>query len=177
MEKENKNKQEKSQKQEQKKEQILSASELKIKLQECQKQAGQYLAGWQRARADFLNHKKQEAERLNDFSKYVIQGLILNILPILDNFNLVEKKLPQNLKKNEYVSGLTQIKIQLQDFLKNQGVEEIKCLGRKFDPNFHEAVDQTEQKNTESGMVLEELQKGYKINGRVLRPSKVKVSK
>ena len=163
----------------------LNLEELKKQLGECQKLKDEYLAGWQRARADFLNYKKEELERIGDILKYGDLGLILKILPILDNFYLTEKKLPENLKADVNIKGILQIKNQILDFLKNQGIEEIKTVGEKFDPNFHEAVEEiepssakaTEGKDIKSGIIVEEIQKGYKINGKLLRPAKVRVAK
>lgn len=147
------------------------------KIEELEKQKAEYLAGWQRARADFLNYKKEEMERIEQFLKYGEEEFILKILPILDNFYLAEKNLQENLKKEEAVKGLLQIKTQILDLLKNQGVEEIRTVGEKFDPNFHEATEQVDLKEKEPGIVVEESQKGYTINGRLLRPAKVKVTK
>ncbi|MDD2696779.1 MAG: nucleotide exchange factor GrpE [Candidatus Pacebacteria bacterium] len=151
--------------------------DLKKKLEECQKQKEEYLQGWQRARADFLNYKKEEMERIEELLKYAGEEDVLRLLPILDNFDVVEKKLPEDLKNNENIKGLLLIKVQLQDFLKNQGVEEIKTIGEKFNPNFHEVVGEVEMKDKAPGTIAEEIQKGYKINGRLLRPAKVKVIK
>ena len=173
---------------EEKKEEIKieqNIEELKKKLEECEKLKDEYLAGWQRERADFLNYKREELERIGEILKYTNVGLILNILPILDNFEIAEKKLPEDLKNDENVKGILQIKNQILNFLKNQGVEEIKSAGEKFDPNFHEAVEEiepssakaTEGKDIKSGIIVEEIQKGYKIHGKVLRPARVKVAK
>ena len=165
---------------EEKKEEIKieqNIEELKKKLEECEKLKDEYLAGWQRERADFLNYKREELERIGEILKYADVGLVLNILPILDNFEIAEKKIPEDLKNDENVKGILQLKNQILDFLKNQGVEEIKSLGEKFDPNFMEVVETTEAKDKESGIVVEEIQKGYKINGKVLRPAKVRVTK
>ena len=194
--------------------------ELKRKLEECQKQKDEYLAGWQRARADFLNYKKEEIERIEEILKYADVGLILKILPILDNFEIAARQTfaLQNKSSQEkenidkVIQGFLQIKIQLEEFLKNQGVEEIKAVGEafdpnlhevmeeiepafapasaeatagkeiksvgeKFDPNFMEVVETVEAKGKASGIVIEEIQKGYKINGRLLRPAKIKVIK
>jgi molecular chaperone GrpE len=109
--------------------------------------------------------------------KYAFQGFILKILPILDNFRVIENNLSEEKKKDENIKGLLQMKIQLHDFLKKQGVEEIKCLGEKFNPEFQEVAEEIEIKDKESGVVIEEMQKGYKIHGKLLRPAKVKVSK
>jgi len=144
--------------------------------EDFKKQAEEYLAGWQRARADLLNYKKEEMERFEQILKFAGEEFVLKVLPILDNFNLIEKKLPEELKEEENVKGILQLKIQIEDFLKSQGVEEIKCE-EKFDPNFQEAVETIEKEGIESGTILEEVQKGYTINGRILRPAKVKVTK
>src|SRR4030066_1330829 len=146
---------------------------LKKKLEECLKQKDEYLAGWQRARADFLNYKKEEMERISALVSYAGEELILKILPILDNFELIEKKLTEDLKKDESVKGILQIKNQILDFLKNQGIEEIKSIGEKFDPNLHEAVEAKD--GQQSGVITEEVQKGYMINGRLLRAAKGKI--
>jgi len=155
----------------------LTLEEFKQKLEECQKLKDEYLAGWQRERAELLNYKKEEMERIGEILKYADVGLILKILPILDNFDVVEKRLPENLKQDKNVRGILQIKTQLQDFLKNQGIEEIKSVGERFDPNFQEIVEMVEKPGVDSGIVIEEIQKGYKINGKVLRPARVKVAK
>lgn len=155
----------------------LNSGELEKKLEECEKLKNEYLTGWQRSRAELLNYKKEELERVGNLIKYAAEGIVLNILPILDNFEIAEKKLPENLKNEENVKGILQIKHQIQDFLKSQGVEEIKSIGEKFDPNFHEVVGEIEVNDKESGIIIEEIQKGYKINDRVLRPAKVKISK
>jgi molecular chaperone GrpE len=147
------------------------------KLAECQKQKEEYLAGWQRARADLLNYKKEEIERMGEILKSAGEEFVLKILPILDNFEAAEKAIPDDLKNDRNVKGLLMIKAQIQDFLKGQGLEEVKSAGESFDPNFHEVVEQVEEKDKESGVIIEEIQKGYKINGRLLRPAKVKVVK
>lgn len=144
------------------------------KLKECQKQRDDYLAGWQRSRADFLNYKKEEAKRVTEILKYVTEDLLLKVLPVLDSFEKAEKEIPED-EKSKYLEGFLQIKSQLKDFLKNQGIEEIKAVGEKLDPNFHEVAESV--KGGESGIIIEEVQKGYKLNGKVVRPAKVKVNK
>lgn len=160
----------------------LNIADLQQRLKECEEKTKEYLSGWQRSRADFLNYKKEEMERIGELIKYASEELILKILPILDNFYLVEKNLPENLRNEENIKGILQIKNQIQDFLKSQGVEELNFLGQKFDPNFMEVIEEVEPASAEasagkSGIVVEEIQKGYKINGRLLRPAKVRVVK
>ena len=150
---------------------------LKDKLKEYQKLKNEYLACWQRERADFINYKKNELIRMGELVSYSNIDLILKILPILDNFELVENKLPEQLKNDKNIKGLLQIKVQIKDFLKNQKIEEIKSIGKKFDPNFHEVIDEVQVRGKEQGIIVEEIQKGYKFNERVIRIAKVRVAK
>ena len=167
-----------------------SQEEFKKKLEECEKKAAEYLSGWQRERADFLNYKKEEMERIGQLINYAREEFILEILPLMDNFEVIARQnfLSENLSGQEkervekIIQGFIQIKIQFHDFLKSLGVEEIKSVGEKFDPKFHESVEEVEpaspaDKGIKSGIIVEEIQKGYKSNGRLLRPAKVKVSK
>ena len=161
---------------------LENKNEEKKELEECRKKMDEYLAGWQRARADFLNYKKEEIERIGEILKYANIGLILKILPILDNFDKAEKEIPKEKKNDKFLQGILQIKTQILDFLKQQEIKEIKCVGEKFDPNFMEAIETADSVSAEdlankSGIVLEEIQKGYTIHDRVLRPAKVKVTK
>lgn len=151
--------------------------ETQKKIQELEKQKEEYLNGWKRERADFLNYKKEEMERMTALIKYANEELVLRMLPILDNFLLAEKNIPEDLKKDKNIEGLLLINLQLKDFLKTQGIEEIKTAGQKFDPNFHEVVGEVEAEGKESGTIVEEVQRGYLMEGKVLRPAKVKVIK
>jgi len=163
----------------------VNIDELQKEIEEFEKKAAEYLAGWQRERADFLNYKKEEMERIKEFMVYAGMELVLKILPILDNFEIAEKKIPDNLKNDENIKGLLLIRNQLLDFLKSQGVEEVKSVGEKFDPRFHEVMEEVEVKDNgstsspqgESEIIIEEIQKGYKINGELLRPARVKIVK
>ena len=162
----------------------LSLEDLNKKLEECKKQKEEYLTGWQRERAELLNYKKEELERVGELIKYANVGIILKILPILDNFEIAAH---QNFTKNlsgqekekidKVVQGFLQIKNQFQDFLKEQGIEEIKSVGERFDPNLHEVAEEVEVKDKEPGIIIEEIRKGYKIQDRLLRPARVKISK
>jgi len=146
-------------------------------LQECEKQKQEYLAGWKRERADFLNFKKDETARLVKITDTVREGLILEILNILDNIYLAEKEIPKDLKEHCWVEGMFKIKSQIISFLEKQGVKEIDCLNKKFDPQMEEAIEHIERKDTESNVITEVIQKGYILNNKVIRPSKVRVSK
>src|SRR3989344_1272927 len=134
----------------------LNIEELKKQRGECEKKAAEYLAGWQRERADFLNYKKDEIERIGELLKYAGEGIISKILPILDNFEIAERNLSDKDDKN--AKGFLQIKAQFRDFLKGYGVEEIKSMGEKFDPNFHEVVEEVAD-NGSPQVIVEEIHK------------------
>jgi len=155
--------------------------------EDLEKQKAEYLAGWQRERADFLNYKKEEMERIGQLIGYAKEELILEILPLMDNFELATRLRPDDGtsarqgKNDKIFEGFVQIKNQFQDFLKSLGVEEIKAVGEIFDPKLHEIVEEAEPfdaaQGQKSGVIFEEVQKGYKSNGRLLRPAKVKIIK
>jgi len=155
----------------------MREKELKKQLKECQKLKEEYLNGWKKARADFLNYKKEEMERTKELIKFSNEELIFKILPILDNFELIEKRVPKDLKNNEYIKGIFQVRKQLTDFLKSQGAEVIECLDKRFDPNFQEAVEEVKAQDSKPGIVVEEVKKGYLLHGKVIRPAQVKISK
>ncbi len=155
-------------------------------LEEYKKKCEEYLNNWKRERADFLNYKKDEAQRLTLLAGYQKEDLILKILPILDNIELAEKQLPDKLKSGEegsqqsieWTKGFLQIHKQIEEFLKKEGIEEIKSVGEEFNPETMEIVEETANtQNLTPNTVVEELQKGYTMNGKVLRPAKVKISK
>ena len=145
--------------------------ELKKQLEDAKAKCEEYLNGWKRERADFLNYKKDEMERISQLATYANEELILKIIPILDNIYLAESHVPEELKENAWINGFNQIKNQLCDFLKKEGIEPIKTLGEKFDPNTMEAVEGGGE------TVAEELQRGYTMNGKIIRVAKVKIAK
>jgi len=124
-----------------------------------------------------LNYKKEESKRAESLAQYVGTGMILKLLPILDNFSLAEKELPKKLEKNNYIKGLLQIKGQIESFLKDEGVSAIESVNKKFDPSIHEVIGAVEKKGVNSGIIIEEVLRGYKIRDQLLRPAKVRVAK
>jgi molecular chaperone GrpE len=154
-----------------------SKQDIGKKLKEIQKQKDEYLDSWKRERADFLNYKKEESERIAELLNYAGTGLVLKLLPLLDNFDLAEKNIPQGLKNDTHIKGLLQVKEQINNLLKIQNVKPIESLGSKFDPNLHEIIEAVDSKEHKSGIIIEEIQKGYKIGDKILRIAKVKVAK
>ncbi|MEW5805226.1 MAG: nucleotide exchange factor GrpE [Patescibacteria group bacterium] len=144
------------------------------KLSECEKLRNEYLAGWQRAKADFLNYKRQEEERLSGLIKLANEGLISELLFVLDSFALLKNNLKDQDKENS--KPLFLIYSQLEGILKRHGLEKIGARkGDKFDPEKHEAVEAEE--NGESGIILEIIADGYILNGKLIRATRVKVAK
>jgi molecular chaperone GrpE len=139
---------------------------LKKQLKQCQKEKEEYLTQLQRARADLINFRRRQEQAWEELKKYGQESLIKELLPVLDSLRI-------GSKGNE---GIKQIKEQLEAILRQHGVKEIEVLGEKFNPEFHEAVEQVESKK-EEGTIVEEIQKGYMLGDKVLRASKVKVAK
>jgi molecular chaperone GrpE len=128
-----------------------------------------------RLQADFINHKRRtENEKENSISDG-IEFVMRDLLPIIDNF---QRALESEVDKEDgFYKGISMIEQQLFDLLKNYSVMEIDCLGKAFDPNYHDAVFMEESDKYEPGMITEVLQKGYKLKEKVIRPAMVKVSK
>ena len=145
---------------------------LKQALAEEKAKAEENLAGWQRAQADFINYKRRTEQEKENLSKFANANLILGLLPALDDLERALNSVPPRLIKLSWVDGIRLIERKLKTSLEAAGLAEIKALGEPFDPNLHEAVRQDKGKE---GIVIEEMQKGYRLNDRVLRPSKVVV--
>ncbi len=164
---------------ERKKEEREEMMEMRKALEECQKEKEEYLNGWKRARADFLNYKKDEMVRIKEAVEREKENIILQILSILDDFETAEEEMMkrEELKNNEWAKGILKIRDRIKNFLNSLGVEEIKAIGKEFDPYFHEAIEIVKKEGVKSEMVVEEVRKGYKIKDKVIRPAKVKVAK
>jgi len=145
-------------------------------LTECQEKMEEYKAGWLRAKADYANLQKRTAASSGEAIKFANAGLILELLPVVDNFQSAYSTLPAELEDDNWAQGIGFIKQQLEKLLEDNKVVVIKAVGEKFDPNFHEAVEQVAAKEKE-GMVVEEVLRGYKLGDKVIRPAKVKVAK
>ncbi|MFA7662372.1 MAG: nucleotide exchange factor GrpE [Patescibacteria group bacterium] len=146
------------------------------KLHEIERQAEEYLAGWKRAKADYANLKKQTEENQFEIIKFANKNLILEILPIHNNFKYALSYIPADQLESDWVVGLKHIKNQLDEFLRKMGVEEIKTEGEKFDPNLHEAITQEKRDNLDEDTIIKELEAGYILSGQTVRPAKVIVS-
>lgn len=150
------------------------SEELKQKLADCERQRDEYLAGWQRAKADFINYKKEEIARLEEIAKYGSGALVADLIGVLDSFELGLRAME---KQGEVERGVYMIKAQLEDILKQRGAEKIQVkVGDKFDTAIAEAVAETESDQPE-GSIVEEIEAGWRIYGKILRPARVRIAK
>ncbi|MEW6070341.1 MAG: nucleotide exchange factor GrpE [Candidatus Thermoplasmatota archaeon] len=145
------------------------------KLAETEKQAQEYLEKLKWSQAELENLRKSFEREKEQYLKFATDKLILQLLPILDDFDRILAN-PAGMEQKA-LEGIQLLYKELWGVLEKAGLAPIKAVGEKFDPFIHEAVMQVINNNCEDNTILEELQKGYTLNLRVLRPSKVKVSK
>lgn len=125
-----------------------------------------------RTQANFENYRKQTEKRIEEFQQFATKELLMQILPIVDNFELALKTSTQNVE--DLKKGIEMIYAQMFQLLEDQGLQLIPCQG-KFDPHQHEAL-MKESSDKPEGFIIEELQKGFTLNGRIIRHAKVKIS-
>ncbi|MCX7780707.1 MAG: nucleotide exchange factor GrpE [Negativicutes bacterium] len=125
-----------------------------------------------RLQADFDNFRRRSRQEKEELSLIVSQGIVLQFLPVLDNF---ERALASTAQDEGLRTGVEMIYRQFAQVLEKLGVEPIQAIGVEFDPKLHEAVMSVEDAGQNDGVIIEELQKGYSMHGKVIRPSMVKV--
>ncbi|RSL31530.1 nucleotide exchange factor GrpE [Salibacterium salarium] len=137
-------------------------------------------ADWQnralRAQADLDNVRRRAKEEKENAAKYRAQDLIEALLPVLDNFERAIKAAPENEDSDSLLQGVNMVYSQFYEALQNEGLEIIKTEGEVFDPHQHQAVMQVEEEGFESNQIVEELQTGYKLKDKIIRPAMVKVN-
>ena len=130
-----------------------------------------------RTRAEFENYQKRVRKENESSTQYAIQNLVLDFLPELDNFDRALKLADNSKDFDKFVEGIKLIEEQLFKVLAKYGVEPIETVGKAFDPNLHEAVMEEENNELPHHTIIDELQGGFLLKERVIRPSKVKVSR
>ncbi len=151
--------------------------ELRETIESLEKEKNELFAKLQRVSADYANFQKRAPKQITDTISYEKEKIIKTLLPALDNFEHTVQNAHSAENVDVLVKGIQIIYDQMLDILKSHGVEQIKALDEKFDPALHEAMMQKAEPEKADNIVLEEFQKGYKLNGRVIRPSKVIVNK
>ena len=127
-----------------------------------------------RMQAEFDNARKRATKEQQDFRDYALVDTIKSIIPVLDSF---DRALQTSPEKSEFHSGMELIHKQLVDALSKLGVKPISAKGEQFDPRYHEAIEMVDTEDADDHKVLEELQRGYRLKDRLLRPAMVKVAR
>lgn len=141
-------------------------------LELCEKERAEYLEGWQRAKADLANYKKEQEDRRQELARMLVANALLQFLPVIDNLERAEKGIPEAERSSSVNQGFLQIILQCREIFKRYGVESMESVGTPFDPLLHEAVGEAEG---EQGIVVEDMERGYTLGGKVIRPAKVKI--
>ncbi|MBI4225221.1 MAG: nucleotide exchange factor GrpE [Candidatus Sungbacteria bacterium] len=154
---------------------------MREKLRVCEEEKKGYLDGWQRAQADAVNYKKDEGKRLEDLGRFITQSMLSDLLPVLDSFDLALQSFSasggQQTVHSQIEQGVLMIRSQLTDVFKKRGVVQIEVTpGEEFNPEKHESIGEVES-DKPAGTVAEEVQKGYMLAGRVIRPARVRLAK
>jgi molecular chaperone GrpE len=145
--------------------------------------AEEHKANWQRALADYRNLQKETSSMRSQWAQMSEEQILQNFIPVYENF---KKAFSANLAKNNsdsekqwenWKQGIEYIMKQFGDVLKSYNVQEIKTVGEKFDPHLHEAISEEQAESKEAGIILKEVEGGYKMNEKVIKPARVIISK
>ncbi len=142
-----------------------------------QKQAEEYLAGWQRAQADYLNLKREMEEKIAQLKNLAKADVLLEFLPIYNNLISAFEHIPDQYQQESWAVGFAHIRNQLDKFLADQGISRIDAVGQKFDPQIYEAVEVVYQADKEDDEIIKEVVPGYKLGDKILIHPKVVVNK
>ena len=143
---------------------------------DCEKQRDEYLDGWKRAKADLLNYKKDESKRFEAIIRFANEAIVKDLVTVLDSFDLALVTFGGD-EDSKTQKGLYLIRRQLEDIMKLSGLERvIISVGQPFDPGLQEAVAEVESDKA-SGAIIEEVEKGYTLHGKLIRSARVKVAK
>ena len=145
-------------------------------LEEYKSKADEYLNNWKRAAADFENYRKRRDKENKELVQFAQEITVVKILPTLESLEQALRNAPQDERFQSWADGVLKIVQQLEKTLLEMGVEKIKTVGERFNFELHEAVEMVDG-GAESGIITEEVQSGYKLHNKVIRPAKVKVAK
>jgi molecular chaperone GrpE len=157
--------------------QPAGVEELQARIAQLEKESEDFRDKWLRAAADYKNFKRRTDQERADLIRGAGAGLLLKLLPVVDDFERAVASAPEGIGSSAWFEGFKLIAQKLGAILESEGVTPIAALGEEFDPNQHEAVIYEEAGDGSDGKVVAELQKGYKLRDRVLRPTMVKVGK
>ncbi len=170
---------------------ILKSKKPDNKLLELEKQSQEYLEGWKRCKADFENYKRNQEDWMKNFREEALEGFFEELIPVLNNFNLAMRHVPENEENKSLREGVSFIEKQLKDVLFSRGLTTIETRkGDIFNPQIHECLETINENShkpnqekkggleeNKSVVIVEEVvSPGYKLKGKVLSPAKVKTS-
>jgi len=153
----------------------LSSDELQARMQQLEQESNSFKDQYLRTVADLKNFKRRTEDERSSLIRNATAGLLLKILPILDDFDLAMQHVPAEVAETSWFNGLQGVQRKLQMVLEGEGVKPIEALGQTFDPHFHDAVMHEDAGPEQAGKVTADLRRGYMLHDRVLRPSMVKV--
>jgi len=155
----------------------ITIEQLQTELSDALKQAEDNLSGWKRTQADLENYRKRKEAEAAELVQFGKQAGFVQILPILDSLQMAMIHAPEipDEKYQSFKNGLLGIAKQIDAAIQAMGIQKIEAIGKKFDPNVHEAIK--EVAGDEDGLVVEQYQTGYMLQGKLLRPAQVAISK
>jgi molecular chaperone GrpE len=154
---------------------MAKLEEMQGSLEEARAQGDEHMRAWQRAAADYANYKRRTDEERATVGEFANALLISKLLGVLDDFDRALEHVPEDVHEG-WVDGIRLVERKLRNVLESEGVTPIEALGLPFDPNQHEAVVHEETNEFPDNQVIGELQRGYRLRDRVLRPALVKVA-
>lgn len=125
-----------------------------------------------RTAAELQNFRRRAQEEKQDFARFAKAEFMLELLPVVDNFRRASGHIPEELRENDWTRGIVAIEGQFENVLKNLGLEPIPTTGEQFNPHLHQAIEEVPG---EKNIIIKEVQKGYTMGGKILRPAHVKV--
>jgi molecular chaperone GrpE len=155
--------------------QVAEIEELQKALAEAREQAEEHKRAWQRAAADYANYKRRVEEERETVAEFANAVLIGKLLAVLDDFDRALEHVPEDVHEG-WVDGIRLVERKLRSVLESEGVTQIEAVGQPFDPNLHEAVVHEDTTEYPDNTVIGELQRGYRLHDRVLRPALVRVA-
>jgi len=156
---------------------LAELEELRGELETAQQESAESKAGWQRTAADYANYRRRTEQDREANLGLANEALLFKLLVIVDDFDRAIANKPAELASSPWVDGIVAIDRKLRQLLDSEGLTPIDAAGQPFDPHQHEAIVQVETNKVPEGTVTEELQRGYRLRDRVLRPSLVAVAK
>jgi molecular chaperone GrpE len=149
---------------------------LEEQLEAARAEAAKNLDGWMRAQAEFANARKRMEKQRSETYLNATADLVMKLLPVLDDFSRALAEVPNGIAGDGWLEGILLVQRKLDNILESLNVKPIEAVGQPFDPNYHEAIMQEPSEEQDSGTVTRELQQGYLIGERVIRPSLVYVA-